>query len=199
MSEKILGVIISNDLTWKHHFYGEPEKNKEDRSEGLLTSLAKRVGVLKQIARYAKGPSLRSLAQGLFYSKLCYSLPIIAKVWIKEMYKDRPDVKLSTKREEYRKLQVLQNKVEKEIYKRENGVNEQQIKNIPTEILLKSNKMQSIHQMGAQSILNMFGKIINSKKPNQLSQKLSRQDGRHGPTWKISKTPRLTITSSSLL
>ena len=27
-SERILGVIFSNDLTWHHHLYGEPEKPK---------------------------------------------------------------------------------------------------------------------------------------------------------------------------
>ena len=53
--------------------------------------------------------------------------------------------------------------------------------------------------MGAQSILNMVRKIIYTKKPFQLSQQLSKLESRHGPIWKISKTPRITITSSSFL
>ena len=83
-SERILGVIFSNDLTWRHHLYGEPEKTKEERTEGLMNSLSKRLGIFKKVARYANGTAVRSLAQGLYYSKLYYSLPIFAEVWLDE-------------------------------------------------------------------------------------------------------------------
>ena len=70
---------------------------------------------------------------------------------------------------------------------RENNMSEDQIKLMPTEKLLKSNKMQSIHQMGAQCIVSMFKKIITTEKPRALYEPLSSHEGRHGTTWRIKK------------
>ena len=198
-SEKILGIIVSNNLTWKHHFYGETEKSKEERTEGLLMNLSKRVGIFKKVAKYANGRVLRSLAQGIFYSKLCYSLPIIAEVWKKEQYKDKPDSRRSTTREEFRRLQVLQNKVERTVYAKEHNINEEEIQRIPTEELLNTNNMQSIHQIGAQSILNMYRKIIVTEKPNHLYKQLRRTEGRNGTIWKVNNNPKLTISLSNFI
>ena len=199
MSEKILGVIMSNDLTWRHHFYGEPEKVKEDRSEGLLTALSKRIGIFRGVVKYAKGVNLRTLANGLFYSKLSYSLPLFAEVWIKEPYRYKPDSRKYKTKEEYRKLQVLQNRLERIIYSRENDVPEYEIKAIPTERLLTSNRMQSVHQMGAQSVLNTYRKIIKTGKPRYLYEQLCRQEGRRGHTWRVKTTPKLSVTTSKLI
>ena len=151
------------------------------------------------MAKYAKGVNLRTLANGLFYSKLSYSLPLFAEVWMKEPYRDRPESRKYTTKEEYRMLQVLQNKLEKIIYSRENDVPEHEIKSIPTEQLLKSNRMQSVHQMGAQSVLNTYRKIIITGKPRNLYAQLCRQEGRRGSTWRVKATPKLSVTTSKLI
>ena len=127
-SEKILGIIVSNDLSWRHQFFGEPEKAKDERTEGLLTTLSKRLGIFRGVARYARGVTLRTLANGLFYSKLSFSTPLISEVWIKEAYKDGSDSRRCTTKEQYRKLQVLQNKLERVIFSIENGVSEKEIR-----------------------------------------------------------------------
>ena len=95
-SERILGITLSNNLIWKHHFYGEPEKAKKDRHDGLLTDLSRRVGLFRKVAKYARGNTLRTMAAGIFCSKLSFSLPIVAEIWVKEAYKERTDSRLST-------------------------------------------------------------------------------------------------------
>ena len=45
-SEKLLGVIINNRLSWKDHLYGD-----EDNS-GLISQLKQRVGTLKRLSKY---------------------------------------------------------------------------------------------------------------------------------------------------
>ena len=117
-----MGVVFSNNLTWHHQLYGEPKKPKENRTEGLLTTLPKRVGMFRRIAKYANGTMLRSFAQGIYYSKLFYSLPMMAEVWIDEKYKDKPDGRRSLTKEDMRKLQVLQNRIEKIIALRQGTV-----------------------------------------------------------------------------
>ena len=59
--------------------------------------------------------------------------------------------------------------------------------------------MQSIHQMGAQSIISMYRKITRTGKPSQLFNQLYKTEGRNGTTWKVKSTPRLTITSSDVI
>ena len=198
-SEKILGVVFSNDLTWHHQLYGEPEKPKENRTEGLLTTLSKRVGIFRKLAKYAKGTMLKSLAQGIYYSKLFYSLPMIAEVWVDEKYKDRPDGRRSLTKEDMRKLQVLQNRIEKTIYAREKNINLKEIEHMPTAKLMEENDILSAHQMGAQSILMLTRKILLSGKPEHLRHQLTYKSGRTGTAWRLTSIPRLCITSSNFI
>ena len=65
-SEKLLGVVVNNTLTWKEHLYGDNE------NEGLITQLKKRVGTLKRLAKYMNKSRLSMLSEGIFYSKLVY-------------------------------------------------------------------------------------------------------------------------------
>ena len=81
-----------------------------------------------------------------------------------------------------------------------NNTSAEDLRNISTEELLKSNNMLSIHQMGAMSIANNFRKIITTGKPEKLYNVLTKTEGRTGTLWKTTrKTPRLTITASSFI
>ena len=63
-SEKLLGVVVNNKLTWKEHLHGDNE------NEGLITQLKKRVGTLKRLAKFMSKKRLSMLSGGIFYSKL---------------------------------------------------------------------------------------------------------------------------------
>ena len=65
-SEKLLGVVLNNELTWKAHLYGDED------NEGLVPQLSKRVGILKQLAKYMSKQRLKQFAAGILYSKLSY-------------------------------------------------------------------------------------------------------------------------------
>ena len=56
-SEKLLGVVVNNTLTWKEHLYGDNE------NEGLITQLKKRVGTLKRLAKYMSKSRLSILSE----------------------------------------------------------------------------------------------------------------------------------------
>ena len=55
-SEKLLGVVVNNKLTWKEHLYGDNE------NEGLITQLKKRVGTLKRLAKFMSKKRLSMLS-----------------------------------------------------------------------------------------------------------------------------------------
>ena len=79
--------------------------NQKKRGEaGLLSELLKRLGMFKYIAKYARGPILRSLASCLIYSKLCFSMPIFSNIWEKELYIDKDTRTQIMTKEDVRKL-----------------------------------------------------------------------------------------------
>ena len=51
-SEKLLGVTINNELTWKEHIYGETWMSHDKNSPGLIPQLSQRIGILKKISKY---------------------------------------------------------------------------------------------------------------------------------------------------
>ena len=51
-SEKLLGVIINNELTWKEHLHGETWRGDGENAMGLIPQLAQRVGILRKLSMY---------------------------------------------------------------------------------------------------------------------------------------------------
>ena len=55
-SEKLLGLVVNNKLTWKEHLHGYNEK--------------KRAGTLKRLAKFMSKKRLSMFSDVIFYSKL---------------------------------------------------------------------------------------------------------------------------------
>ena len=105
-SDKLLGMVINNTGTWKHFLYG----NKEEK--GLISQLAKRVGILKRIRRYMTAHKFKMVANCLFYSKLIYCMSLWGSVWdIPGILDETERTSPTISKEDVRKLQTLQNTV----------------------------------------------------------------------------------------
>ena len=172
-SEKLLGVIINNKLTWHEHLYGEMWRTKEDNSKGLLPQLSQRVGILTKLSNYTSKKKLRMLISGIFYSKLFYCLPLFLNTWNLDNYRDGRQCFTSYTKEDNRRIQVLQNKVSRLLLDRqERGRILQHKQNMSTEELLEKTGFLSIHQLGAKNTLVMMKKIMLSRKPKYLADRI---------------------------
>ena len=164
-SEKLLGVTMNNQMTWKEHLYGETWRvGNEKNNPGLIPQLSQRLGILRKISTISSKKTLRMLAQGLFYSKLNYCLPLFCNTWGLDKYKDGDTRSISFTKEDNRRLQVLQNQVDRQAL--------QGRMNIPTKELLTLSGDLSVHQLGALRTLNLTKKILITRKPSHLARRL---------------------------
>ena len=69
-SEKLLGVLVNNTATFKHHLYGDEE------NQGLLKQLSSRVGMLKRLKKYLPPARLKLVIAGMFSSKIMYGMTV---------------------------------------------------------------------------------------------------------------------------
>ena len=60
-TEKLLGVIINNRLSWKDHLYGDED------NPGLISQLKQRVGTLRRLSRYMSTERLKMMVSFLLY------------------------------------------------------------------------------------------------------------------------------------
>ena len=79
-SEKLLGVVVNNQLTWQHHLHGDEENS------GLIPQLKQRVGTLRRLSKYMNKKRLSMMGSGIFYSKLVYCLPVFGNVFGLDRY-----------------------------------------------------------------------------------------------------------------
>ena len=164
-SEKLLGVIINNELTWKEHLHGETWRGDGENAMGLIPQLAQRVGILRKLSRYVSSSRLKLFAEGIFYSKMIYCLPLFAHVFGLERYRDTRTVYFSFTREDSRKLQVLQNSVMRLVSGKTRGT--------ATSDLLKATNSLSVQQLVAAHTLNMVHKVVYTSKPAYLARRLA--------------------------
>ena len=155
-SEKLLGIVINNELTWRNHLYGDEE------NEGLVTQLAKRIGILQKLSRRMSRKRLKLFASGIFYSKLSYCLPVFGNVFGLEQYKEENNRYTSYTMADNHNLQVLQNKL--------NRLLTGSPYNTPTIELLEQTGSMSIQQMIAFQTIIMSFKVIKFRKPGYLSK-----------------------------
>ena len=148
-SEKLLGVVINNQLTWKNHLHGD------DSNEGLITQLSKRIGILKKLSTRMSQERLNLFAAGIFYSKLSYCLPVFGNVFGIDRYKETNSKYTSYTTGDNSKLQVLQNSLNRLLTRAEY--------NTPTLELLKMTDSISVQQMTAFQTIVMTHKIMKSK------------------------------------
>ena len=113
------------------------------------------------------------LAEGIFYSKLRYGLPLITTTWGLNKFKDGDDRFKNFTKEDNRKLQVLQNQLCRIILMKRNLYQKQ---STSTEQLLKKCKQLSVHQIGAYMTLVMIKKILLSGRPGYIRRRLQVQD-----------------------
>ena len=130
---------------------------KEDNFVGLIPKLSKRIGLLKRIKKYMTYETFNTVMNGIFNSTMIYCLPVFGNIWLQgdEQLRFR-----SFKKEDLRRLQVLQNRVLR------------LLTDLPyytsTEMLVKKSNTMSIHQLTAYHSLLMTHKITVSKKPEYL-------------------------------
>ena len=167
-SEKLLGILINNNFTWKEHLYGETWRQCEKNQPGLIPQLSQRLGILKKISQTASKEKLRMIAQGIFYSKLGYCLPLFSNTWGLETYKDGNTRSTGFTKEDNRKLQVIQNQVVRLLVDKKDLEGKL---NIPTKELLDMSNDLSIHQLGALRTVTMVKKIILTQKPKYLARR----------------------------
>ena len=79
-SEKLLGLVIDNNLSWKETLYGEKWR-REGNAKGLIPQLSQRAGLLSKIVHMMPPQRFKLFCNGIFYSKLLYCLQVFENVW----------------------------------------------------------------------------------------------------------------------
>ena len=141
--EKLLGAYIHEDMKWTEHIMAN--------DDSLIKSLNKRQAAIKKISLFASFKARKSLANGIFMSKLIYLMPLWAGC-------DDNLVKA---------LQVLQNKVARSVTKRSRFT--------PTKTLMKECGWLTVKQLMIYHSLVQLHKTIQSKKPEYLHKRVTKE------------------------
>ena len=120
-----------------------------DNKDSLLNSLNRRQGAIKKISKVASFQTLKTLADGIFMSKLIYLMPVWGGC---EAYL-------------LKSLQVVQNKVARSVTKYD--------KFTTTKKLMDTCNWMTVRQLVSYHSLVQLQKTINSRKPAYLYQKVT--------------------------
>ena len=149
-SEKVLGVVVNNIITWNNHLNGDTE------NEVLIPGLSKRVGMLRKIRKFIPTNNFSQIVGGMFTSKLVYAMSLWGGLW------DIPGTfdtgtRTSITKADMKRLQVLQNKV----MRLETSLDYK----TPTSELLNRTKKLSVHQLVAYTTAVQVYNIYRNQEP----------------------------------
>ena len=170
-NEKLLGIIVSNDLTWKVHLYGNGETGP-NKIIGLIPKLFQRVGILTKLHKVMSSFQFKNACEGMFYSKLINCLQLFANVFDINQNDDTERRFSAFTKQDNRRLQVLQNR----ILRLKSGMG----KDTPTKDLLAVTGDLSVQQLTAYHTLMTVHRSITSGKPSYLAHQ-----------WKLKKPDRV--------
>ena len=171
-SEKLLGMIINNKLTWSHHLYGS------EQHEGLVPKLSKRAGIIWKLSCMMPKDRLKTMAEGIFFSLLTYGIQVYGGVWgLDTLNFDETRTRSFTK-EDNHNLQVIMNKVLRSL----TGLPRE----TPTKLLLEKSGYLSMQQLTAYHTLVTTFKVLQNKEPvyiyDALIQSRNSSDRTRAPT-----------------
>ena len=71
-SERLLGMIMNNTMTWHHHLYGNKEHS------GLINKLSQ---IIQKLSKIMPKKRLKTIAEGIFFSILNYGIEVYGNTW----------------------------------------------------------------------------------------------------------------------
>ena len=104
-SERLLGLIMNNVMSWKHHLYGNEE------TKGLVDKLSHRASLISKLSKIMPKHRLKTFAEGIFFSVLNYGIGVYGNVWGIPNYDEQSRNSPAFTKEDNRRLQILVNKV----------------------------------------------------------------------------------------
>ena len=188
-SERLLGVTISQDMSWLPHFWGETWRRKGNLP-GLIPQLLQRLGLLKYLARISSKSKMKSLVPGMFHSKLMYGLQLTSSIWGLSSYGEHELAKLSCPRGTLTKLQSAQRQVAALLCPHIHLDY-----SISTSYVLLQANLLSVHQLAALSIITLALRILRTCKPKYLADRLKPHESR-GRCSQLLLVPKLRLNQS---
>ena len=162
-SEKLLGITISQDMTWGPYLWGETWRN-ENNHKGLIPALLQRLALLRHLTPYSSKTKMRSFVPALLTSKIRYALPLYGSVWGLGGYNDQEPQKSSFTKYDISRIQSIQRKAAIMTLP-----TNPDLQCLPTADILQQVKWQSIHQMIATSTLMLMIRILRYGKPETFA------------------------------
>ena len=150
-SERLLGLIVNNTMTWKDHLYG----NKEHK--GLISKLSQRAGIIRKLSYIMPRDKLNKIAEGIFFSLLNYCVEVFGNVWGLPTYDDKLRKSTAFRKEDHMKLQILVNKVLRSL----TGLD----RDTPVSVLASTSGKLSVQQRTALFTLNTVHRAVQSHEP----------------------------------
>ena len=145
-SERLLGLLINNTMTWESHLYGNREY------KGLIPKLSQRANYIRKLSFIMPRTRLSIIAEGIFFSLLNYCIELYGNVWGLATYDDHTRHSPALRKEDLMKLQVLVNKVLPSL----TGLH----RDTPVSVLTAESGQLSVHQHAALSTVTLVYKAL---------------------------------------
>ena len=162
-SEKLLGIVICQDMTWIPHLWGETWRPK-DNHPGLIPSLLQRLGLLRHLSRFSSRPKMKSFVPAMIISRILYALPLTGSLWGIGGYSTNEPQKTCFRKQDIIRLQTIQRSAL--LLTLPPSPNQHYV---PTLDLLAETGDMSIHQMIAYTTLALSMRINQSGRPPDLA------------------------------
>ena len=150
-SERLLGLVVNNSMTWKNHLYGNSE------NKGLIPKLSQRAGIIQKLSYIMPRDRLNTIAEGIFFSLLNYCVEVYGNVWGLPTYDDQVRHSTAFTKQDNMKLQILVNKVLRSLTGLE--------RDTPISVLSSVSGKLSVQQRTAFFTINSIHRSMQTQEP----------------------------------
>ena len=147
--------------------YGDNSDPTRKPLPGIVTTLSKRVGMMKRLSRLLPKERLKMIANGIFMSPVLYCLQLFGALWgVGTLQEEEPRHESFTSAN-LKILQILQNKVMRTVTGNDHRT--------PVQQLLSDSGWLSIHQLISYTTILTIYKIVKTGEPIGLANRLRRE------------------------